>query len=249
MACMNYDDLVRGQDSLTYQNSYQGEGNPLTAGIYSLLIPNSEEEIQQTLHEMDSYLCSSSPVTSPMETPPNVSLPQPKFEDITGGKRDCRFLEPMANVCTVAVQPASASPFSLKHKWPQVTVSTPTSAPNTSSSDANVFSFTARGQPFPPFPDDKELDLNHAFLCDFPGCKKRYTKSSHLGTHKRIHTGEKPFLCPWEDCGWCFRRSDELKRHYRRHTGEKPYVCPLCGRSFSRSDHRSSHIKKIHPLM
>ena len=31
-----------------YQNStYQGEGNPLTAGIYSLLIPNSEEEIQQ----------------------------------------------------------------------------------------------------------------------------------------------------------------------------------------------------------
>lgn len=47
MACTNYDDLVRGQDSLTYQNSYQGEGNPLTAGIYSLLIPNSEEEIQQ----------------------------------------------------------------------------------------------------------------------------------------------------------------------------------------------------------
>ena len=31
-----------------YQNNtYQGEGNPLTAGIYSLLIPNSEEEIQQ----------------------------------------------------------------------------------------------------------------------------------------------------------------------------------------------------------
>lgn len=47
MACTNYGDLVRGQDSLTYQNSYQGEGNPLTAGIYSLLIPNSEEEIQQ----------------------------------------------------------------------------------------------------------------------------------------------------------------------------------------------------------
>lgn len=47
MACTNYDNLVRGQDSAMYQNSYQGEGNPLTAGIYSLLIPNSEEEIQQ----------------------------------------------------------------------------------------------------------------------------------------------------------------------------------------------------------
>lgn len=47
MACANYDDFVRGQQSVSYQNSYQGEGNPLTAGIYSLLIPNSEEELQQ----------------------------------------------------------------------------------------------------------------------------------------------------------------------------------------------------------
>lgn len=53
MACTNYEDLVRGQDCLTYQNSYHGEGNPLTAGIYSLLIPNSAEEIQQV--SCDTY--------------------------------------------------------------------------------------------------------------------------------------------------------------------------------------------------
>lgn len=201
---------------------------------------------------MDSYLCSSSPVTLPVETAPHVNLPlQPKIEvQMAGGERDCRFPTeaPMMDVCTV-VQSASAPPLNLKHKWPQVTVPTATSVVHTSPNDANPFSFSTRGQTFQPFSDNKELELNHAFLCDFPGCKKRYTKSSHLGTHRRIHTGEKPFLCPWENCGWCFRRSDELKRHYRRHTGEKPYVCPLCGRSFSRSDHRSSHIKKIHPLM
>lgn len=47
MAYANYDDLVRVTESITYPNSYQAEGNPLTAGIYSLLIPNTEDELQQ----------------------------------------------------------------------------------------------------------------------------------------------------------------------------------------------------------
>ena len=62
----------------------------------------------------------------------------------------------------------------------------------------------------------------------------------------RIHTGERPFTCPWKTCKMKFRRSDERKRHFRKHTGEKPYHCPYCARSFSRSDHRNSHVKKIH---
>lgn len=242
MSYANYDDLVRVTESLRHPNSYQAEGNPLTAGIYSLLIPSSEDELQQTLSEMDSYLCSSAPETT-LESPPNAGLPQPKFEE--GVKRDCRFPEPLASVSN-AVQAAPVTPRDLKLEWPQVTLQTSTITSTTSSDPSAVSCITQ--QAFPTSFSGSEMELNHVFHCDFPGCKKRYTKSSHLGTHKRIHTGEKPFLCPWEDCGWCFRRSDELKRHYRRHTGEKPYVCPLCGRSFSRSDHRSSHIKKIHPL-
>ncbi len=72
-------------------------------------------------------------------------------------------------------------------------------------------------------------------------CGRMCTTPSHLATHIRTHTKEKPYEC--DVCEERFTTSSSLKTHMRIHTNEKPYECDVCDKAFSQSNSLKEHLR------
>uniref|UniRef100_A0A8D1Y710 Krueppel-like factor 17 n=1 Tax=Sus scrofa TaxID=9823 RepID=A0A8D1Y710_PIG len=83
--------------------------------------------------------------------------------------------------------------------------------------------------------------ISRLYHSKYENCGKAYMKCSHLVSHQRKHTGDRPYKCTWEACTWSFFHSLELGRHTRIHTRYRPHKCDQCSQQFMRSDHLRQH--------
>ncbi|XP_060040953.1 histone-lysine N-methyltransferase PRDM7 [Erinaceus europaeus] len=83
------------------------------------------------------------------------------------------------------------------------------------------------------------LGMSRIVRDKYEGSGKNYYDMSHIITHQKTHTGEKPHVC--KECGRGFSEKSSLIAHQRTHTGEKPHVCRECGRGFSEKSSLIAH--------
>ncbi|KAF4316546.1 hypothetical protein BBO99_00005365 [Phytophthora kernoviae] len=109
------------------------------------------------------------------------------------------------------------------------------------SSPSPVHNPLKTNQQSPSTPQSKE----RPFLCEEPGCGRRFNRKFTLSEHMKTHTGEKPYVCPLAECSRRFSTSGNLARHKRLHASLKPFECDIngCKRSFPSQEKLDHHIK------
>ena len=74
-------------------------------------------------------------------------------------------------------------------------------------------------------------------------CNRRFSKSSHLISHKLTHTDIKFHTC--EICSKQFRQASNLRVHIQTHTQDKLHSCDICKKKFALPSYLKKH-KQLH---
>ncbi len=72
-------------------------------------------------------------------------------------------------------------------------------------------------------------------------CNKRFSSTSNLKTHMRLHSGSKPYACDY--CHSRFTQFVHLKLHKRLHSNERPFMCGTCEKSYISASGLRTHWK------
>lgn len=85
------------------------------------------------------------------------------------------------------------------------------------------------------------------FVCDAPGCGKRFAEKRSLAKHVKTHDTDRPYKCLFAGCeSMGFLDSSKLKRHWLTHPGcgHLIHMCPYpkCGQAFAAAAERASHM-------
>lgn len=113
-------------------------------------------------------------------------------------------------------------------------INTECSDTDTDNDNDSIKTADTPNTPFSPSRTAHPSDLK-TWVCDFPGCTKKFNRPIRLVAHKRSHTNERPFICEYDGCDKAYTESKHLTQHVKgTHLQERPYVCdwPDCNKSF-----------------